>query len=274
MQPHTGLTLEHIRFRRKCDESQWLSDYGSVLAKGRRLASYRLLGPIRDCQVGSAFLAVRPGPDGFEKQVVLHCARRERLEEIAAQAKLAARLSHAGIAHVLDVGVLEETCYVVTEHVSGTTLRAALLRHGRLPWPQVARSVSDAALALAYAHGRRDDDGRLLGIIHGRVSPGRITVEPSGNARVTGLGLSWAWPEHLGFGAPEETRREPMDGRADVFALGAILRHCARGPDLPDPLAQLIQRATDALPEHRCTAAQMHDALIDILRDAEPAAAE
>jgi serine/threonine-protein kinase len=205
---------------------------------------------------------------------VLYCSGRERLKAIAAEASRAARLSHSGIAHVLDLGVHGETSYVATERVVGTTLRAALLRHGRLPWRDVARAVSEAALALAYAHGRRGDDGRLLGIVHGRVSPGRITIEPGGNARISGLGVSWAWPDHLGFGAPEEIRGEPVDGRADVFALGTILVRCTDEMTLPTPVARLVAQATHELPEHRCTAAQLHDALTLVLRDAEPAAAD
>ncbi len=274
MPAHTGLTLDHIRFRSKCDESRELTDYGPVSSKGPRLGSYELLAPLRDCQVGSAFVAVRPGVSGFEKRVALYCTQRERLERVAAEANLAARLSHAGVAHVLDVGVCGETCYVATEHLSGTTLRTMLLRRGRLPWRKIAPMISDAALGLAYAHGRRGEDGRLLGIIHGRVSPGRITLEPSGTGRVSGLGVSWAWPNDLGFGAPEEKRREPVDGRADVFALGTILGRCVTERELQGPVLRVIEHATQTRPEHRCTAAQMHEALTALLRDAEPVAAE
>jgi len=249
-------------------------DHASVLEAGQRLGSYELLSPLRDCQVGSAFLAVRPGPDGFQKRVELYCADRAGLEGIAAEAKRAAWLSHARIAHLLDVGVHGGICYVAMEQVTGTTLRAAVLRHGRLPWRTVAQVVSDVALALAYAHTRRDDEGRLLGIIHGRISPGRITIEPTQSVRLTGLGVSWAWPDQLGFGAPEEQRREPMDGRADVFALGSILRRCARAEGMHERLGDLIDRATRPLPEHRCTAAEMHETLAAALRDSRVEAAE
>ena len=273
-QANTALTLEHTWFRWKCDESEKLTDYGAVLPRGMRLASYRLLRPLRDCQTGSAFVALRRGVEGFEKQVVLYCSKRERLDEMAREASRAARLSHAGIAHVLDLGVQGDIAFVATEHVPGNTLRASVLRHGRLPWRDVARAVAEAALALAYAHGRRGDDGRLLGIMHGRLSPGRVTIDPAGCARITGLGVSWAWPDHLGFGAPEEMRGEPVDGRADVFALGTILGRCTDERALPDPVANLVARATQALPEHRSTAAELHDTLAVALRDAEPAAAE
>lgn len=238
------------------------------------MGAYELVRTLRDAQTGRAFLALRKGPDGFEKPVVLYCTGRERLEAIAREASRAARLAHAGIAHILDVGVHEDTGYVATEHVPGTTLRAALMRHGYVPWRAVTEVVAEAALALAYAHGRRDEDGRLLGILHGRVSPGRLTIEPAGSVRITGLGVSWAWPDHLGFGSPEEMRGEPIDGRADTFALGTIVRRCTDERTLPEPVVQAIDHATHELPEHRSTAAQLHEALAAALRDSRHAAAE
>lgn len=238
------------------------------------MGAYELVRLLRDSQVGRAFLAIRRGADGFEKMVVLYCTGSDRLEVIAREANRAGRLSHAGIAHVLDVGVHERTVYIAAEHVPGTTLRAALMRHGSLPWPAVTRVVSEAALALAYAHGCRDDDGRLLGIVHSRLSPSRLTVEPAGSVRITGLGTSWAWPDHLGFGAPEELRGEPIDGRADTFALGTIIRRCTNERLLPEPLAHAIAHATHELPEYRSTAAQLHETLTAVLRDAKPVAAE
>ena len=245
-----------------------------MLPKGTTMGAYELVRPLRDGQAGRAFLAVRKGPDGFKKPVVLYCTDRERLEAIAGEATPAARLAHAGIAHILDVGVHADIGYVATEHVPGTTLREAVMRHGHVPWRAVTEVVAEAALALAYAHGRRGEDDRLLGIVHGRVSPGRLTIEPGGSVRITGLGVSWAWPDHLGFGAPEEMRGEPIDGRADTFALGTVIRRCTDERTLPKSLVQVIDHATHDLPEHRSTAAQLHEALAAALRDARPTAAE
>ena len=182
------------------------------------------------------------------------------------EAKPAARLSHAGIAHVLDAGADDDVCYVAFERAPNTTLHALAQRLGSLPWRSVARLVADAALALAYAHGRRDEEGRLLGIVHRRMSPRRIAIDASGNAQVTGLGASWAWPDHGGFGSPEEARGEPIDGRADVFALGVILRRLALGESGSRGFARIVERATHPWPEHRYTAAELHAELSDALR--------
>lgn len=234
------------------------------------LGPYRLLHPIRDSQVGKAFVGARSGPDGFEKRVVIRCTKRALLDPVVAEAKRAAHASHAGIAHVLDAGAFEDVCYVVSEYVPGTTLQALLIRHGPLPWRSAARVIADAANALGCTHGRRDETGKLLGLVHRRITPRRLTLSASGNTTITGLGASWAWPDHQGFGAPEETRGEPIDGRADVFSLGLVLRRCIGGADISAELRELIELATHPLPEHRCTAAALHEALAHVLREAGP----
>jgi len=231
---------------------------------------YLLLRTLQAPQVGGAFLAVRSGEEGFEKPVVLHCAPRSRLEQIVAEATRAARLSHAGIAHVLDVGVHESLAYIALEHVEGMTLHTLLLRRGPLPWRSAARVAAEVARALAYAHGRRDDEGRLLGIVHRRISPRRIVLDSEANPRLTGFGVSWAWPNPAGFGSPEEQRGEPVDGRADVFALGRVLRQCLDLDRAPQALSELVQWAMHPLPEHRPTSSTLHASLGRTLRGAKP----
>ena len=135
---------------------------------GIMLGPYELTHRLRDSQVGESFVAKKSGPYGFEKRVVIRCADRALLDTVIGEAKGAARLSHSGIAHALDAGTFEDVCYVASEYVPGVTLGTLLLQRGKLPWRGVARVVRDIAAALAYTHARRDQDGRLLGIVHRR----------------------------------------------------------------------------------------------------------
>ena len=230
------------------------------------LGPYRLERPLRDAQVGQAFFARKRGPDGFKKRVIVRCAPRETLPAVVAEANRAAKLSHAGIAHVLDVGAFEDLGYVVTEHAPGVTLREVVQERGRLPWAQAARIVSEVAAALSYAHTRRDEQGRLLGIVHHRINPRRITLS-QGRPKLTGMGTSWVWPDAQGFGAPEEMRGEPVDGRADVFSLGVVLERIV-DRDGASRLDGIIRHATEPLQELRYTARELDEALRRALRDA------
>lgn len=240
-----------------------------------QLGPYRLERPLRDAQVGQAFIARKRGPDGFQKPVIIRCTARETLGALVAEANRAARLSHAGIAHVLDVGAFEDLGYVVSEHAHGVTLRDVVQQRGRLPWAWAARIVSDTAAALSYAHARRDEEGRLLGIVHRRITPRRITLSLHGpgqdlvvglRSKLTGMGTSWAWPDAQGFGAPEEMRGEPIDGRADVFSLGVVLARIV-DRDGAGRLDAIVRRATEPVQEVRYTARELEEALRRALRD-------
>jgi serine/threonine protein kinase len=226
-------------------------------------SSYRLLRPLGGVQSGASFLGVRCGADGFEKPVVVYFAARESAESVIKEAKRAACLSHRCIAPVLDAGTASGRPFVVCDYVPGITL----LRFMRCApsWSTVAYIVSEAARALAYAHARRDEGGRLLRIVHRRISPHRIEVTESGHVRVTGFGSSWAWPDPRGYGAPEERRREPVDGRADVYSLGLMLQRLC--PPSAESLEDIITEATRPLQEMRSTADQLHRALVELLAD-------
>ncbi len=224
--------------------------------------------------MGNVYLARRVGAAGFEKPVRVWQAdwgtRPDAgfLDAVISEAKRAAPLSHANIAHVLDLGVLDHGCFVVTELVSGATLGGVLQKAETLPWPAVTRIAREAARALRYAHTRRAPSGQFVRLIHGRLSPGRIVIGESDGVKVTGFGTSRAWRPRDPYRAPELDRREPVDGRADVFSLGMILKRCLGRDAGPSALRRAITRATEPYQEHRFTACELEEELTDILHGA------
>lgn len=235
-----------------------------------RVGPYRLLQAVGHCDRGELFLATREGVVGFRKSVRVWRVRPSGshgtglVDAIVLEAKRAALLSHANIAHVLDLGVWEGTCFVATELASGVSLETLLRSLGRLRWPTVAAIGKEAARALRYAHLLRHSNGELLHLIHGRLSPGRIVVGESGGIKITGFGTSRAWLPNA-YRAPEEVRGEPIDGRADVFSLGKILARCLASAATPSSLERAIRGATRPFQEHRWTAAELEEELTEIL---------
>jgi len=225
-----------------------------------------------DTETGQAHLARLVGVDGFEKLVVIWRVGETSMHSaglIMFEAKQGAVLSHAGIAQVLDLGIVDGRYFVATEHVPGHTLESILRVTAELPWPVAAHIGSKVAGALSYAHGRRNSNGELLRLVHQRIRPGRIALSSSGDVKVTGFGTTWAWTQLDAYRAPEEARGEPVDGRADVFALGVILRGCISEAGAPQALRKVIDHAMQSYPEHRPTAAELQQELTRVLHTAQ-----
>jgi serine/threonine protein kinase len=184
---------------------------------------------------------------------------------VASEANAAALLSHANVAHLLDLGARGPWSFVVTEHVEGCTLAHVLRSGGPLPWTIGAHIASEAARGLSYAHARRRPSGELLRLVHRRITPERIALSVAGDVKLTGFGTSWAWGEREAYRSPEARRNEPIDGRADVFALGVTLQRSVSAEDTPAAVRRAIELATHDYPEHRMTAAQLHEALREAL---------
>jgi serine/threonine-protein kinase len=155
--------------------------------------------------------------------------RRRFLEEW----RLGWHVSHPGLVHVLDHGERPGgSPYLVMEFLAGETLEQRLQREGALPVGEtvrIGRAVAAALAALAAA-----------GVVHRDVKPANILlVEGEGGAggvKLLDLGIaSSAQRGHsrippceqilgtLAYMAPEQALGEPVDGRADVFALGRVL---------------------------------------------------
>lgn len=166
-------------------------------------------------------------------------------DALVQEAKLAARLSHANVAQVFDLGRdgTDDRLFIAMEYVEGLDLNELLRRCARakvpLPIEFALLIVMEALRGLDYAHRRTDDDGRPLGIVHRDVSPSNVLVSVEGEVKLCDFGIARAndveqrptsetfSPEAIqgkaGYMSPEHARGEPIDARADVFAAGVIL---------------------------------------------------
>ena len=170
---------------------------------------------------------------------------RRRLEE---SVRRAACLRHPAIARVYGLHTAPGALYVEQEHVPGLSLddlvTVSLSRGRCFPEPFLVHVGLHVAEALAAAHACRDAQGAPLGIIHRDLHPCLIRVDPRGAVKVTDFGLAGARlpgrvetpvPHPRGalfFAAPEVLFLEDLDGRADLFSLGAVLLELATGRNL------------------------------------------
>lgn len=196
-------------------------------------------------------------------------ALAEAKKRFRREAVLLARARHPGLPTAIEVGEWEGKPYLVLELVEGKTLAEALL-DGPMPEGRLI------AFALAFADIL--DTIHQQGWIHRDVTPKNILIDSSGAPRLLDFGLATAAghqrPEEtvgtFAYSAPEQTGmlKRPLDGRADLYALGAVLFECATGRPpftATDPAALLRQHALEPPPDPRSLAPELSLALGAIL---------
>jgi len=258
-------------------------------------ADILLLARIGCGGMGEVFLARKTGPGGFEKELVVkrilpHLARDPRFVQMfLEEARLAARLNHPHIAHIYDFGQVEGEYFLAMEHVPGRDLHWILERcrqkRMRFPLAHVPQVGIAVCRALEYAQRLEGPDGYPLRIVHRDISPTNILVSDTGHVKLLDFGIARS-AEALRdttlagrkgkalYMSPEQMRGLAVDGRSDVFSLGAVLFELctgtthmqagtrsprqADGGAPPRALDRIVRKALSERPEDRYqTAARM-----------------
>ena len=208
----------------------------------RALGRYELLRPLARGGMAEVFLARRRA-GGVEKLLVVKRVRPERagdarfLDLFVREARLSMSLTHQNIVPVFDFGRSGDQVFLAMERVEGKDLGSSLQHATGLMPPLVAAFVAaECCQALDYAHRRKAPDGTALGIVHRDVTPRNVLLSWSGEVKLTDFGIAAVTGDSTSrlFGtpaymAPEQARSEPLDARADVYAIGLVLREAVTG---------------------------------------------
>src|SRR6185369_1388638 len=167
----------------------------------------------------------------------------DRMRRFELEARSASALNHPAILTIHDFGVEAGMTYLVTELLSGRTLREVLLAEGRVQERRALDWTAQVARGLAAAHEK--------GILHRDLKPENLFVSADGHMKILDFGLAkrtlpasssgsavTAIPGATlagtllgtaGYMAPEQVRGEAVDERADLFALGCVLYELVSG---------------------------------------------
>ncbi|HRP09140.1 MAG TPA: serine/threonine-protein kinase, partial [Gemmatimonadales bacterium] len=193
------------------------------------LGKYRIGERLGEGGMGTVF---RARDELLDREVAIKLLRTELAgdaalaERFRGEAVALARLAHPSIAALHGLERDGNHLYMVMEFVRGETLEARIQREGPLGWREAATICAAVCTALEHAHAQ--------GVVHRDIKPANLMLGPDGNIKVMDFGIARmaGQSRHTRMGstvgtphymAPEQLRGEEVDGRADLYSLGAVL---------------------------------------------------
>lgn len=266
---------------------------------GRRLGDYQLLRRLGRGGMAEVYLAQQMS---LERQVAFKVLKHSLsinetyVRRFHHEAQAAAKLTHANIVQIHEVGQVDGVHYIVQEYVPGRNLKQLLAHRGRpFDAPQVALILRQVAAALQKAADE--------GIIHRDIKPENIMLSNSGEVKVadfglarivtgneklelTQIGMTMGTPLYM---SPEQVEGKSVDPRSDLYSLGVTAYHVLAGrppfdgdtalavavqhlkneptrletirPDVPDGLCRVVHRLLAKKVEDR------YQRPVDLLKD-------
>ncbi len=266
--------------------------------KGRRIGVYEVMEEIGRGGMGVVYKARDRSLDREVAIKVLlpELSRDEEFERrFVREARAAAKLDHPNIVQVYTAGRFEDVLFIAMQLVRGRSLAQVIRQKGRMPVREALRIVRQAAAALAEAH--------KASLVHRDVKPNNIMIDETGRVKIMDFGLMrsslsreaitrsgefFGTPE---YASPEQCETSVLDGRSDIYSLGAVLYEMLTGrmpysadtpmslfrkileedpppvrsvrPDVPQAVESLVRRMMAKRREDRFATAQEVMAAVD-----------
>ena len=224
-------------------------------------------------------------------------------ERFFREARSAGQLSHPNIVTIYDVGQTNGIPYIAMEYLQGFTLRETLDTGNVLPIKKIVDITIRVIRGLEFAHRQ--------GVIHRDIKPSNIMITRSGLVKILDFGIAHSAANAGGktlidslidsprYMAPEQIAGHKLDGRSDLFSLGAVLYEMITGkvafngenipailhkvlhvtppppsslnPDCPSVLDDIVLKALAKDPQARFeNAREMGVALVNAYRSTQP----
>jgi serine/threonine-protein kinase len=220
----------------------------------KKFGRYFLLDHLAQGGMAEIFRARLASSDGAGRIIVIKRiqggfgANKEFLQMFKSEIKVTMGFNHPNIVQLYDFGEENDQPFIAMEWMDGRNLRQLTTRFAELkqPFPVelVSYIIEQSAAGLHYAHSFKDKiTGTPLNIVHRDISPQNILVSFEGGVKVIDFGIAKATtnvestragvikgkPSYL---SPEQISGETLDGRSDIFALGAVFWELLTGRKL------------------------------------------
>jgi serine/threonine protein kinase/Tfp pilus assembly protein PilF len=279
---------------------------GRKIAKGQTVGQYKIIKEIGKGGQGAVYTALDTKLNRtvalktLPPELTVDRTSRKRFQR---EAQLASALDHPNICTIHDLTEIDGAYFIVMQFVEGRNIRA-LVNGKPLDLKSALKIAIQVADALAAAHAE--------GIIHRDIKAHNVVITEKGQVKVLDFGLAKLTGENqeqteltaqgLPYGtptyaAPEQSRGEKVDHRADIFSTGVLLyemltgtwafhgktaidvRHAVlyyepkpvaerRGAPVPEKLQNIVDKALAKEPSKRYRQiGEMRDELIAVLRE-------
>ncbi len=236
------------------------------------IPGYRIEKTIGEGGMATAYLAVQESLGRLAVLKVLNTNSRdtkENVERFLNEGRIVASLNHPHIITIYDIGIAEDFMFISMEYIEGGDLRSRL-KHS-ISAKEAIDIVKKICSGLDAAHKK--------GIVHRDVKPGNILFDKKGEPLLTDFGIAkrltmdqdltttgvfLGSPNYM---APEQAEDGPIDGRADIYALGVILYEMLTGQkpykseSVIDVIVQHKQAPVPTLPEEH----QIYQQLLNLM---------
>lgn len=195
-----------------------------------RVGRYRVLRLIRRGGQGEVYLGY---DDRLRREVTIKRyrlpARRQVRSRVLGEARIIAAIDSPRVVRIHDVVNTRRHLALITQYVPGRDLEE-LMRLGPLALREILSIAVDLCTALAVVHRHR--------LVHGDIKAANVLVNATGRGLLIDFGIARCFDGHGGYAlragspaamTPELLRGEPLDCRADLFALGCLLYRMLAG---------------------------------------------
>jgi serine/threonine protein kinase len=229
-------------------------------APGAEIAGrYRLLEPLGRGGHGEVWTARDQVLGETVAIKLLSRAGAHRPAQARIEIALLRALRMPGVARLIDEGLEQGCAFVVMEVARGAPFPGPRDdgKRGPAPWAAVAPALMSLLEVLSRVHAR--------GVVHRDLKPANVIVDQEGRATLLDFGIShWAEANPRGeagivsgtpmYMAPEQCAGASVDGRADLYAVGVMVREAIESP--PPEIEQAIARLLALSPQDRFRSAE------------------
>ncbi len=226
------------------------------MADNVQVPGYKVIRKLGEGGMATVFLAMQ---ESLDREVALKvmspvlAANATFCEQFMKEGRIAAKLTHPHLMTVHDIGAENGVYYLASEYLPAGTLRE---RMDRITTNEILDVTRDIAAGLAYAHEK--------GFVHRDVKPGNIMFRANGTAVLADFGIAKAMksvsaatmagnaigtPDYM---SPEQAQATMIDGRSDLYSLGAVLFECLAGHkpyQANDAYAVALMHVTEPVPQ-------------------------